>query len=115
MDEDQQKILFSLQETIFHGMDELFRLAHARYSDLLENPDDIYQSFVVALAQTLGRHIAAFPEQDRDQIALDALELQEEMTALVITETAKAELNKAHTKEPEVKYDLAKMKPEGSA
>lgn len=115
MDEDQQKVLLNLQDTIFRGMDELFRLAYGRYADQLENADDIYQTFVVVLAQTLGRHIAAFPEHERDALTLEALEIQEEMTALVISETAKAELSKAQTKEPKVEYDLAKMKPEGNA
>ena len=68
MDENQQKVLASLTDTLALGMDELFRLAYARYSPLLENPDDAYGVFVACLAQTLGRHIAAYPEEEQQQI-----------------------------------------------
>ena len=115
MSNDQEKILLSLTEALFTSLDDQMQLIYAKYADMLVNPNDIYQAFVSVLAQTLGRHIAAFPADERDQIALDALEIQEETTALVITETAKAELSKAQKKTAEVKYDLAKMKPEGNA
>lgn len=114
MDEDQAKLYVKLIESLLTGLDDIFQLSYSKYMDRLSD-DDIYQSFIVAMAQTLGRHVAAFPEEQRDQIALEALQIQEEMTALVITRTAEAELKKAHTKGPEAKYDLAKMTPEGNA
>jgi hypothetical protein len=115
VEEDQAKLYVKLTESVMYGLDDLFQLAYAKYSDRITNPDDIYQAFVVALAQTLGRHIAAFPADLRDQVALEALQIQEEMTALIITKTSEAELAKAWNKAPEKDYDLAKMKPEGNA
>jgi hypothetical protein len=115
VEDDQAKLYVELTESLLGGMEDLFRLAYTKYGKRLTNTDDIYQSFVVALAQTMGRHIAAFPDDQRDQAALEALQIQEEMTALCITATTKAELEKAAKKDPGVKYDLSLMKPEGNA
>ncbi len=115
MDEDQKKAILAVTDDSMRGIDAQLRNVYISHADNFSDPEEIYQTFVVVLAQTLGRHIAAFPAELRDEIALEALKIQEEMTALVITETAKAELAKAQVASEDVPYDLSKMTPEGNA
>ena len=59
MDEEQERVLLAITDTIFDGMDRVFRNTYALYADKLDNSDDIYQAFVVLMSQVLGRHLLA--------------------------------------------------------
>lgn len=103
---DEQQLV-SLHSTLTKGIDELFRLVFQSYSEILDE-DSIYRMFSGVLAQTLGRHIAAFPESEREAIAAEVAILQDDM----IAECLKGWTN---SKPVDGEYDLANMKPMGNA
>jgi hypothetical protein len=111
-----EEVLMSMHLAVTAGIDRLFIIAFDTYADKIDDHSSIYRLFVGILAQTIGRHIAGFPEGERSLIENEALSLQEEMTKITVQaiEDRKKEINKQHTVS-DSRYDLINMKPAGNA
>jgi hypothetical protein len=90
----------------------VFQVVYAAYSDKVEDKEDLYRLFVGVLAQTLGRHIAAFPEAERDELSEDAIVIFQDTLERTLEETQSRE---APTIVKGVTYDLATLEPKGRA
>lgn len=106
-----EQLIVKLQQSTTSSLDRVFQLVYAAYKDHVEDSEVLYRLFVGVLAQLLGRHVAAFPADQREQIGVEALHLYEEMLELVVRENEpKTEiLVRGKT------YDLSKLEPQGRA
>lgn len=112
-DQNDKGVTIALHEASMNSLDRVFKLLYTTYEDQFEDSEAIYVTFVTVLAQTLGSHIAAFPEEERDRAAADAITIQKEMTDLVLEASRRHE--SSGTLDPSKEYDLSQLVPAGRA